>query len=299
MRYRFSATFVGRVLARHVGLKADLQYTEISLIPYPTKFYSSGQSSHFLLILPMVPPISLPSLISREGKKRHPGESTMQPQEHSQLSESSLSDAIATRKLRIIDEAVSDITIGKLHDRVSELEREVERLRQELEKEQRRSLIDPLTGIVNRLAYMERAEQEYTRWLRHGKSLSLIIWDIDHFKSINDDYGHQFGDKVLKCVASRLSRRMRKSDLTARYGGEEFVTLLPECNKASARDLAESLRREIEDYCIARKGGSVQVTISCGIAEIADCADMEALFQNADAALYEAKAGGRNRVCVA
>jgi diguanylate cyclase len=127
----------------------------------------------------------------------------------------------------------------------------------------------------------------------------LIVWDIDHFKSINDRYGHKIGDQVIACVARKISQRLRQSDFIARFGGEEFVALLSDCDAASARELAEGLRKEIAGCMVDLERGCVRTTVSCGIAELAPEEDDARLFARADEALYRAKRGGRNRVCIA
>ncbi len=187
----------------------------------------------------------------------------------------------------------------QLRQRVQELESEINLVRKELMRERYHANIDLLTGIPNRRAYQIRLQQERLRCMQDGKPLCLAVWDIDHFKSINDRFGHQAGDRVLQCVAAKITDRLRRSDFTARYGGEEFVSLLPDCDSADAVRLAEKLRQAISHCDHATDLGQVQVTLSCGIAILDPNESDSALFARADAAMYRAKTGGRNRVCLA
>jgi diguanylate cyclase (GGDEF)-like protein len=159
---------------------------------------------------------------------------------------------------------------------------------------------DGLTGLYNRRAFQERLRQEVERANRYHRPLSLIMIDIDHFKTYNDTYGHLQGDDVLVAVAQVLKQLSRASDIVARYGGEEFALILPETNKSSAAALGKRLRGQIE----RRKfPGETQLpehvlTISVGIASHTPPESQEALLEAADTALYQAKRQGRNRVVV-
>jgi diguanylate cyclase len=183
-----------------------------------------------------------------------------------------------------------------LQTRVDELERQVERLRQQLEEERRLARIDPLTGIANRRVFAARLKSEVARSQRNGTSLSLAIWDIDHFKRINDNYGHTFGDDVIRCVAQVIESNLRDSDFTARYGGEEFVTLLPDCDADGAKALAEKINRAIQQSGCCFSTIGFNLTASCGIASLHGPDPDGTLFKRADDALYRAKVTGRNRV---
>ncbi len=189
--------------------------------------------------------------------------------------------------------------IIQLRQRITELEAMIELTREELVRERHHANIDLLTGIPNRRAYEAQLQEERMRCQRDGKPLCLAIWDIDHFKSINDRFGHQSGDKVLKCVAQKITNRLRRSDFTARFGGEEFISLLPDCDTSDAAHLAEQLRKEISNCDHATDLGLVQITISCGIARLYPGENSEAFIARADAALYQAKKQGRDKVCLA
>ncbi len=185
--------------------------------------------------------------------------------------------------------------LDELKQRLSSMERETEQLRSQLETEHRRALRDPLTGVPNRLAYMDRIQAELARADRYGNPLCLMVWDVDHFKQVNDRYGHQAGDKVLRVLAQTLVRRMRASDFIARYGGEEFVVLLPETRLDDARRIAEDLRETVAGLDFHYRQEPVPITASCGLTEYRKGDVPESIFARADGALYRAKEAGRNR----
>ncbi len=159
---------------------------------------------------------------------------------------------------------------------------------------------DPLTQLLNRRALTERITAEMERALRYDSTLALLMIDLDHFKRVNDTYGHLVGDDVLRDVAALLSETIRGSDIVARYGGEEFLMLLPETDDAGADMFAERIRAAIEAHKFAdnRENPTLRLTTSIGIAMFpaARIESVEDLFARADAALYRAKADGRNRV---
>ncbi|MGE0079781.1 MAG: diguanylate cyclase [Thiohalomonadaceae bacterium] len=190
------------------------------------------------------------------------------------------------------DEVERDM--AALTDRLALLESEAEELRERVRSERRQALIDPLTGIPNRLAYDERIQHEYQRWRRYGAPLVLSIWDVDHFKRINDNYGHQAGDKVLRVIATLLKSQTRATDFTCRYGGEEFVILLPETDLVQAAACAEKIRLAIESAEFHHHHERVKVTVSCGMAQFSGNDTVSDVFNRADRALYAAKEAGRN-----
>ena len=154
------------------------------------------------------------------------------------------------------------------------------------------SAIDKLTGILNRRKIDECLEYQVSLTVRYAKNLSLIIIDIDHFKKVNDTYGHQMGDKVLFEVTKIITNSIRKSDIFGRYGGEEFLLICPETNQEQAFVLAEKLREEVAHYNFDKVG---QKTISIGISQYAQDDTAATLIKKADIALYEAKNNGRNQ----
>ena len=157
---------------------------------------------------------------------------------------------------------------------------------------------DGLTGVPNKRFLTEALQRELTRSQRHNRPLSLVVVDIDHFKSINDKYGHLAGDVVLRELCRRVSAAIRKDELFARYGGEEFVALLPESALEEAARFAERIRKLIASQPFDVDGGRLNVTISLGVAHTAGEAGVteKELFDRADRKLYEAKGTGRNKV---
>jgi diguanylate cyclase (GGDEF)-like protein len=160
--------------------------------------------------------------------------------------------------------------------------------------------MDPLTGLYNRRHFLELLERELARSASHRRALSLLIIDLDHFKSINDRYGHPAGDIVLKQVAASLQALARGETLVARIGGEEFAAMLPEQDVAEASAFAQRLCTAIAALDLGEQAGARRVTVSIGVAGWGvDTATVAELLRAADAELYRAKQGGRNRVCVA
>jgi two-component system cell cycle response regulator len=159
---------------------------------------------------------------------------------------------------------------------------------------------DPLTQLLNRRALTERITAEMERALRYDSSLALLMIDLDHFKSVNDTYGHLVGDDVLRDVATLLTQTLRTTDVAARYGGEEFLALLPETDDAGAEAFAERIRAVIEAHAFGTRldQPGLRLTASIGVASFpaARIESVEDLYARADAALYRAKADGRNRV---
>jgi two-component system, cell cycle response regulator len=159
--------------------------------------------------------------------------------------------------------------------------------------------LDGLTGIANRAAFDERLDKELAFAVRHESPLSIALFDVDHFKKINDTFGHPAGDEVLKGVAATLSRAVRTEDVAARYGGEEFVVVMRELDVGGARMLADRLRESVAAQTVTAGDQAIRLTVSAGVASLACCAPevhKAALVAKADARLYLAKQGGRNRV---
>jgi two-component system cell cycle response regulator len=164
------------------------------------------------------------------------------------------------------------------------------------ERLRRQATHDPLTGILNRGAIMERVAAEMARADRDGESLSLAMVDLDHFKEINDTYGHDAGDVVLREAALRMSSVLRPYDSIGRYGGEEFLVVFPKCEIASAVAIAERIRRSISNTTISTQTERILVTASIGIAEVRHPTDVNAVIREADGALFRAKQKGRDCV---
>ncbi len=161
----------------------------------------------------------------------------------------------------------------------------------------RMTIIDGLTGIHNKRYLVEQLDRELSRATRHGRLLALVICDIDHFKRVNDEFGHLAGDYVLKEVAQLAKSRLRPDDVIARYGGEELAVILPETDLAGGVRIADELRKIIAAETFVFEDDDIDVTISCGVAQLDPKWRAYDFVRAADAQLYEAKRAGRNRVC--
>jgi len=158
---------------------------------------------------------------------------------------------------------------------------------------------DALTGLYNRRHVDRRLQAEYNSWTRHQDAFAVLLFDIDHFKRINDTYGHPMGDAVLRKIAATVSPQLRNSDVVGRYGGEEFVVILPHCDEVGAAVVGEKIRAAIENDALEVSTGPLKVTVSVGGSVAYDgLANVAALVSEADHALYDAKHGGRNQVCI-
>ncbi|HET9450829.1 MAG TPA: GGDEF domain-containing protein [Aggregicoccus sp.] len=159
------------------------------------------------------------------------------------------------------------------------------------------AISDGLTGVSNKRYLLEYLERELGRCHRYGRALSLLLFDLDHFKRINDTHGHVAGDAVLRELAQALKPLVRREQCFARYGGEEFALVLPEDGAEKARQLAEKLRQRVEAHAFVFDGQRIPVTVSIGVADLLpEMSEPEQLLQAADARLYAAKRGGRNQV---
>ena len=185
--------------------------------------------------------------------------------------------------------------LATLVARVAAMEDESRQARDHLELQKARLLRDTLTELPNREAYNQRLEQEFARWQRYRRHLGFVVCDVDHFKKINDSYGHLAGDKVLRVIAKTLAKRLRKTDFIARFGGEEFVLLLPETDARAALQTVETLREAIAQCPFHFREQRVGVTMSFGVTELREGDTPERAFERADQALYLAKNNGRNR----
>jgi diguanylate cyclase len=186
----------------------------------------------------------------------------------------------------------------QMRSRITELEAEAKRLHHQLQDQQRLSTIDMLTNIPNRLAYEKRVEEELHRWRRFNQPTCIAVWDVDHFKRINDTYGHRAGDRVLRAVADCFASRIRSTDFVGRYGGEEFVMILPGTSLDEATLFSEKLRAAIAEIGFHFRGTPVSITVSSGVTAFLLDDSTDAAFDRADKAMYRAKEAGRNR-CMA
>lgn len=178
---------------------------------------------------------------------------------------------------------------------MNELKKDMERVRQE-------AMTDGLTGLANRKAFDEQIQSLLNENAENGKGFTLLLVDIDHFKSFNDNFGHQVGDQVLRLVARTLTDGIKGKDMATRYGGEEFTILLPDTNLDAGIAVADSLRKALANKEIVnRSNGELlgRITMSVGVAQYYSGEKMDELIERADAALYTAKHNGRNQVAAA
>lgn len=208
------------------------------------------------------------------------------------------------RRRRRGGDFIAQCTIDALRAESGELLGFVEVFQDITEQKQRenklyeRATRDPLTGLFNRGHFSELAMQEIERARRFAEPLSLVMLDIDHFKKINDNYGHDVGDRTIVSLARAITDNIRKIDFCGRLGGEEFAILLPRANKEPAVEFAQRLRRVLsEQRVVVAPGREIAYTVSMGVAALRNTLrDLPELLRNADAALYKAKREGRNRV---
>lgn len=215
------------------------------------------------------------------------------------------SDSSSDTVVKLLEEGADDYILKGSEDhvflarvkvqlRTKELIDELKEIKKKLEI---LSITDELTGCYNRRFFMLRLKEEFSKAKRHGTPLSLVLFDLDHFKRINDTYGHSAGDEVLKRVADLMRRSIRIEDVLARYGGEEFVILSSLTNKEGAYSLAERIRKLIEENPVEYEGREIRFTISGGVSSInEDIIGPEALIKVADTRLYKAKEMGRNLI---
>jgi len=199
--------------------------------------------------------------------------------------------AKSTREMRETNKA--------LEDRLTLSKNEISNLQQSLEAIRTESLTDPLTGLGNRKYFDRMIDMAVQNALANGEPLSLMMFDIDHFKSFNDSYGHLTGDQVLRLVGMSLKQTIKGQDITARYGGEEFAVVLPNTALRQALTVADHIRRAVMAKELKKKStGEIlgRVTISVGVSMLKPGDDTDALIERADACLYAAKRNGRNRV---
>ncbi len=198
--------------------------------------------------------------------------------------ESSQREAFNENDLRLLVTFAATVTIAI---RNAQLHGEVQKL----------AITDTVTGVYNRRGFFELGKREVERARRFGRPLTGIMFDMDHFKDVNDTFGHTCGDQVLRIIAERIKSNIREVDIMGRYGGDEFTILLPETDLFVATNVAERLRLCVYDSPVPMEGSLIPLTISLGVARLShDLLDLTSLLDRADAALYSAKRSGRNRV---
>ena len=198
-----------------------------------------------------------------------------------------LSDKGVTEKLCMLVYDVTEQALSK---------RGMERLNDELKIASR---IDGLTGLFNRRYWQERFDEAFKLAKRREKASTAMMLDIDHFKKVNDTYGHQAGDKVIKMLSQLIKKCVRETDLAGRYGGEEFAIILTDSDVENATIVAERIRRLAERLVVEHEGESISFTVSIGLAEFGSLSTTSMMWlEQADQALYHAKENGRNQYCV-
>ncbi|WP_369410390.1 GGDEF domain-containing protein [Neiella litorisoli] len=211
----------------------------------------------------------------------------------------SINDLLAKRSSNTELEQKLEESLQQMSKRLTELESESKNYQTRLEEQRHKLYVDNLTGLKNRAAFDERFEIEFERAQRYQLPLTLAVMDLDHFKAINDTYGHIAGDKTLGAVGKLLKQWLRASDFVARYGGEEFVLLLPQQTIASSTPMLNKLCKKIASIPFIYKGQKLNVTMSIGVAQADPKESRIALFDRADNALYQAKNNGRNQIVTA
>lgn len=189
--------------------------------------------------------------------------------------------------------------IGDLTDQMHSMDAEIEELRRQVSEKHAASITDALTGVANRAGFDTRISDEFAASRRMKYPLSLMFIDVDHFKAINDTYGHKAGDTVLKTIAGMVTDRVRETDYVARYGGDEFVLLLPGTEGENAKNVGEQLLEKVRNAGFQAQGKAVTVTLSIGVTEVLASDSIEQALERADGALYKVKEAGRNGVQLA
>jgi diguanylate cyclase len=186
----------------------------------------------------------------------------------------------------------------QLRDELSQFKTKTDNLMQLCRSQTEQLMLDALTKVHSRFAYEARLSEEYERWRRHRQPLTFSMWDIDYFKTVNDTFGHDAGDRLLQLIANILHKLKRADDFVARIGGEEFVVLLPQTDCDAGLTIANRMRVAIGNAGFHYRGKPERVTISCGLTEFRADDTPASVYNRADKALYEAKQAGRDR-CVA
>lgn len=183
-----------------------------------------------------------------------------------------------------------------LQKQIRFMEHESQQLKMKLSENKQKLMFDTLTGARSRLSYDEIIDVEMARWSRYQEEFSYAVIDIDHFKKVNDEFGHNAGDKALKIVARMMGKHIRQTDFLFRIGGEEFVLLLPKTTLENAIPLVEKIRRNVSESSFHFKKIKVTITLSAGLTAVAASDNAERIYERADKALYQAKNSGRNRM---
>ncbi|WMN62130.1 diguanylate cyclase (plasmid) [Pseudoalteromonas xiamenensis] len=207
-------------------------------------------------------------------------------------------DLVERERLEQLEKSALIASFEFINERVNQLESKVNNYKKRLTEQRFRSLLDGLTKLPNRAAFDDKYNQEFHNYSTTKSDVTLVVIDVDHFKSINDKYGHSAGDKTLQVIARALKMSIRKSDFIARYGGEEFVLLMPGMPLEEANGPLEKIRKTIKSIPFKFKDKEVEITISLGATQLKEGDTPLTAFDRADDALYEAKNSGRDRVCL-
>ncbi|WP_440056414.1 diguanylate cyclase (plasmid) [Pseudoalteromonas sp. T1lg65] len=206
-------------------------------------------------------------------------------------------DIIERDQLEAAEREALITSFNQINARINTLEQKVNKYKTRLSEQKFKSLLDGLTKLPNRMAFDERYSHEFQLFEINNGDVTLAVVDVDHFKSINDKYGHSAGDKTLQVIAKALSKSIRKTDFIARYGGEEFVLLMPGMPLEHARRPLEKIRQTVRSIPFKFKNEEVVITISIGATQFTVGDTPLSAFDRADDALYEAKNSGRDRLC--
>tara|TARA_R110002096_G_scaffold409717_2_gene609152 strand:+ start:698 stop:2002 length:1305 start_codon:yes stop_codon:yes gene_type:complete len=229
---------------------------------------------------------------------------TLKNGEDLELLKNNLNEIVTAIQTKVIHEVEAEESgtqilenkIAGMSNKIKLLEDHAKNLEKTIHKKHMEAITDPLTGLYNRAAYVQALEKAWMNWEQEKIPGTMLVWDIDHFKTINDRYGHAAGDKVLQSVARKLETGVRQGDMLARFGGEEFVMLLVNKSLEEGAQLAERIRQLISSTEFTYKKQALRVTISCGVASFISNDTPTSLFERADKALYKAKHSGRDRV---
>ena len=203
-------------------------------------------------------------------------------------------DVIRRALTKAVEQGNPEHEIERLTERLKSMEEEVEATQRQLVQQKHKALTDSLTGLLISAAYNAQVSNEFQLWQRYQRPLTMAVCDIDKFKRINDEFGHQAGDRVIKVLARGLRKRLREVDFIARYGGEEFVILLPQTGLEQAHDVLDEIRAEIAKTPFRFKDNPLGHYFDWG-AQFQEGDTVEKVFARADKLLYTAKEQGRNR----
>ena len=203
------------------------------------------------------------------------------------------------RRSEVIRQERLNEEMESLNQNLNRMKKEVDQVHEKRKALEKEVLVDPLTGIANRRALRERLKNELHRFQRYRQFFSILLFDIDNFKAINDQYGHWAGDRCLKEIIKRVRPILRETDFIARWGGDEFVLIFPGTDLESAGAVAERLRKLIQNTRFVYHKQEISLTVSCGVTEISDSdPNQETIFNRVDKAMYKAKKNGRNMVTI-